>query len=146
MNTAPAEPFARGVHLFGPGPFIFPARPLSKSGPGTLPVLAPAAERRPSPPGGLGLAPDGAHEARRGAVWRAVRRAGVLTAALARGATRGHTRALSGDHLRGPIDGADLGRNPALEMPAADDTHRPEPGKAAIRLRLVRHRQRVEVR
>lgn len=146
MNTAPAEPSARGVHLFGAGPFIFPARPLSKSGPGTLPALAPAAERRPSPRGALGLPPDGAHEARRGAVWRAVRRAGVLTAALAPGATRGHTRALCGEHLRGPIGGADQGRALALEVPAAGDTHRPERGKAAIRLRHARPRRRAEPR
>ena len=51
MNTAPAEPSARGVHLFGAGPFIFPARPLSKSAPGTLPVLVPAADSGPSPRG-----------------------------------------------------------------------------------------------
>ena len=146
MNTAPAEPSARGVHLFGAGPFTFPARPLSKSAPGTLPVLAPAAESGPSPPGGLGLPPDAAHQARRGAVWRAVRRAGVLTAALARGATRGHTRALCGEHLCGPIGGADLSRALALELPTAGGTRRPEPGKAAIRLRLARPRRRAEPR
>jgi hypothetical protein len=107
MNTAPAEPSARDVHLFAAGPFIFPARPLSKSAPGTIPVLAPVAESGPSPPGGLGLPPDGPHDARRGAVWRALRGAGVLTAALAHGATRGHTRGLCGEHLKGPLGHAD---------------------------------------
>jgi hypothetical protein len=146
MNTAPAEPSARDVHLFAAGPFIFPARPLSKSAPGTIPVLAPVAESGPSPPGGLGLPPDGPHDARRGAVWRALRGAGVLTAALAHGATRGHTRGLCGERLDGSIGGADQGVEFGLEEPAAGDDQRPERGKAAIRLRLAGPRRRAEVR
>src|SRR5690606_23012080 len=104
------------------------------------------AESGPSPPGGLGLPPDAPHEARRGAVWRAPRGAGVVTAALARGATRGHTRALCGEHLDGSIGGADQGRQLALEQAPGGDDRRPERGKAAIRLRLARPRRRAEVR
>ena len=129
------------MHLFGAGVFIFPPRPLSESGPGTIPVWGGPAEFRPSPPGAGGVARTAAVTGQRGATWPAFRPGRGRVPARGPGPTRGHTRRLCrGARFR---RGAGLALRPDHETTGQDPGDR---GKADMRLRVDGPQQRPQVR